>query len=114
MTFLELLQILLAIGTIGTGLISLIRPRAIEGFTGLAAPGPRGITEIRAVLGGAFIGLGVSPLILDIPQAYQVLGITYLIIAASRITGIALDSSHTRSNYISLAVEVVAGIILLL
>jgi hypothetical protein len=52
MTVLEILKIIAAIGTIATGLFSLVRPRAIFGFTGLSAPGPRGITEIRAVLGG--------------------------------------------------------------
>jgi hypothetical protein len=60
------------------------------------------------------MGLGVSPLILDTPEAYQMLGITYLIIAAARIIGLVLDRSFERSNYISLVVEVIAGVILLL
>lgn len=114
MTFLEILQIIMAVGTIATGLISLIRPRAVQGFTGLSAPGARGITEIRAILGGAFIGLGVAPLILGVPAAYQMLGIVYLVIAVARIAGIVLDKSFEQSNWISLAVEIVAGIILLL
>jgi hypothetical protein len=95
-------------------LISLIRPRAVPGFTGLSAPGPRGITEIRSILGGGFVGLGLAPLILGAPAAYRMLGITYLVIAAARIFGIVLDRSFERSNWISLAVEIVAGIILLL
>jgi hypothetical protein len=49
MTVLQILQIVLAALTIATGLISLIRPRAVLGFTGLAVPGARGVTEIRAV-----------------------------------------------------------------
>jgi hypothetical protein len=114
MTFLEILKAVMAVGTIATGLISLIRPRSVQGFTGLSAPGPRGITEIRAILGGAFIGLGLAPLILGAPAAYQMLGITYLVIAVARIAGIALDRSFERTNWISLAVEIVAGIILLL
>ena len=114
MTFLEILKIVMAVGTIATGLISLIRPRAVQGFTGLSAPGPRGITEIRAILGGGFIGLGLAPLILGAPAAYQMLGITYLVIAVARIAGIVLDKSYEGSNWISLAVEIVAGIILIL
>ena len=39
------LQIVAAIGTVLTGLVSLIRPRAVQGFTGLKAEGGRGITE---------------------------------------------------------------------
>jgi len=114
MTFLEILQIIMAVGTIATGLISLIRPLAVQGFTGLSAPGPRGITEIRAILGGAFVGLGLAPLILGVPAAYQMLGIVYLVIAVARIAGILLDKSFEQSNWISLAVEIVAGIILVL
>ena len=114
MTFLEILKIIMAVGTIATGLISLIRPRSVQGFTGLTAPGPRGITEIRAILGGGFIGLGLAPLILGAPAAYQMLGVTYLAIAVARIVGLVLDRSFEGSNWISLAVEVVAGIILLL
>ncbi|MFC2015381.1 DUF4345 family protein [Chloroflexota bacterium] len=114
MTFLEILKAIMAVVTIATGLISLIRPRSVQGFTGLSAPGPRGITEIRAILGGAFIGLGLAPLILGSPAAYQMLGITYLVIAVARFAGIVLDRSFERSNWISLVVEVVAGIILLL
>jgi hypothetical protein len=114
MTFLEIVQIILAVGTIVTGLVSLVWPRSVQGFTGLSAPGPRGVTEIRAVLGGAFIGLGLAPLVLGVQAAYQVLGITYLVIAVARIAGIVLDRSFERSNWISLAVEIVGGIILIL
>jgi len=113
MTFLEIVQIILAAGTILTGMISLIVPRSVQGFTGLTAPGPRGISEIRSVLGGGFIGLGLAPLILG-GVAYDMLGVAYLAIAVARIASIVLDKSYDRSNWISLAVEIVAGIILLL
>jgi hypothetical protein len=42
------------------------------------------------------------------------LGITYLIIAAARLAGLVLDQSGERSNYLSLAIEIVAGIVLIL
>ena len=114
MSFLEILQIAAAIATILTGLVSLVRPRAVQGFTGLSAPGARGLAEIRAILGGAFIGLGVAPLILGGPDAYRMLGITYLVIAAARVVGIVVDRSTESSNLISLVVEVVFGVLLLL
>jgi hypothetical protein len=109
-----ILQNFLAVVTIATGLVSLIRPRAVMGFTGLVVSSARGITEIRAVLGGTFIGLGVAPLVLNTPAAYQMLGITYLAIAVARVGGIALDRSFERSNWISLLIEIAAGIILML
>jgi hypothetical protein len=114
MTILEILKIIAAIGTIAAGLISLIRPRSVLGFTGLMVPGARGLTEIRAVLGGAFVGLGAAPLILSAPAAYYTLGITYLTIAVARTAGTIVDKPLERSNFISLVVEIVFGIILVL
>jgi hypothetical protein len=109
---LTILKIIVAVGTVATGLYALVRPKAVYGFTGLEAPGPRGITEIRSILGGAFIGLGVVTLILRVPAAYQTLGAMYLAIAAVRVVSIFLDRSAVPSNWISLAVEVVFGVIL--
>jgi len=110
----RILQIIAAIGTIATGLVSLIRPRSVTGFTGLNASGPRGITEIRAVLGGFFVALGAIPLILNVPETYQMLGITYLVVAAVRMASMIIDRSVVQSNIISLVVEIIFGIILVL
>ena len=111
---LQILKIIAAVGTIVTGLVSLIWPRSVQGFTGLSAPGPRGITEIRAVLGGFFIALGAAPLILNAPAAYCMLGIAYLAVAAVRAVSMFVDKSVVQSNIISLAVEIIFGVILVL
>ena len=115
MTFLQILKILAALATLITGLISFLRPRSVFGFTGLNAPGPRGITEIRAVLGGAFIGLGLAPLLLgNSPLTYQILGLMYIAIALTRGIGLVVDKSVVQSNVISLVTEIVLGVILVL
>ena len=111
---LEVLQIIAALGTVATGLISLIRPRSVTGFTGLNPNGPRGITEIRAVLGGVFVALGIAPLILATPEAYRMLGIAYLAVAVVRTVSMVLDKSVEQSNIISVVVEIVFGVILVL
>jgi hypothetical protein len=109
-----ILKIIAAIATIITGLISLIWPRSVRGFTGLEAPGPRGITEIRAVLGGFFIALGTVPLIFQSAGMFLMLGLAYLGVALVRAVSIILDKSFLQSNFISLAVEVFLGLILIL
>jgi hypothetical protein len=111
---LQALHIIAAIGTLLTGLFSLIRPRAVQGFTGLSADSGRGITEIRAILGGVFVALGAAPLILNAPAAYQMLGITYLVVAGTRAVSMWVDKSVVRSNLISLATELVLGVVLVL
>jgi hypothetical protein len=114
MTYLTILKILSAVFTIAFGLYSVILPRAIKGFTGLDVTGPRGVTEIRAVMGGTFVGLGLAALFLTSPVAYQTLGIAYFVIAATRIVSMLVDKSVMSSNIISVVSELVLGLILVL
>jgi hypothetical protein len=112
--FLTILQIIAVIGTILTGLFALLAPTRIQGFTGIQPVGGRGITEVRAVFGGLFIGLGLAALLLDTAVSYPLLGWMYLAIGAVRAVSMFADKSVERSNLISLVVEIVFGVILVL
>ncbi len=111
---LRVLKIIAALGTIGTGLLALLKPESVYGFTGLRAEGGRGITEIRAILGGLFIALGAVALYYRAPEYYLMLGISYLGIGLVRAISMFVDNSIERSNIISLVVEIVFGVILIL
>jgi hypothetical protein len=113
MNLLIVLKIIASIATAATGLLAFLKPSAAYGFTGLTANGPRGVSEIRAVLGGLFIALGAAPLFLGQP-AYLMLGIGYLAIAAARVFSILFDKSYAQSNLISLGIEILLGIILVI
>lgn len=109
------LKIAAAIVTILVGLISLVNPNGIRGFTGLDVAGnARGTTEVRAILGGFFIGLGLAPLIWrsQAEPMYLMLGFTYLVVAGVRIVSMVVDKSVVQSNIISVISEVILGIIL--
>ena len=112
--FLQILKVVAGIATILTGLASLLWPLKILGFTGLDVNGGRGITEIRAVLGALFVGLGAGVLYFNMPEPYQVLGITYLVMALVRGISMFIDNSVVSSNIISVVVELAFGIILVL
>lgn len=114
MDFLLILKIICGVATALTGLYAVLRPKAIEGFTGLVAPGARGITEFRAVFGTFFIGIGIAVIVLNSAAAYQLLGIGYLAIFVGRLVSMFVDKSFERSNYISLATEIVLGVLLVL
>jgi hypothetical protein len=111
MNFWIVLKIIAALATIGTGFLAFLKPAATYGFIGLNPTGVRGISEIRAVLGGLFIGLGAAPFFLGL-VAYQMLGIGYLAIAAARAFSMLFDKSYAQSNIISLVIEVIFGLIL--
>ena len=107
------IKIIAALATAVTGLLAFVKPSAVYGFTGLTANGVRGVSEIRAIFGGLLIALGVVPLFLG-SVAYQMLGIGYLGIAAARAFSIVFDKSTAQSNLISLAIEVVLGVLLVI
>jgi hypothetical protein len=114
MGLIAILKIIAAVLTIGTGMLSLLKPKSVYGFTGLQAEGGRGITEIRAILGGLFIAVGAAVLIFRQDSTYAVLGITYLGIALVRLISMFVDHSVERSNIISLVTEIVLGVILVI
>ena len=110
----NVLKIVAAIATIGTGLLSLLRPRSVIGFTGLSAEGGRGITEIRSILGALFVALGGAVLYFQDSETYAMLGIMYLFVALVRLISIFVDESAEQTNIISLISEVILGVILVL
>ena len=112
--FLLTLKYIAAFATILTGVISLFWPLKVLGFTGLDVNGGRGVTEIRTILGALFVGLGAAVLYFSIPETYQVLGITYLVMALVRGISMFMDKSVVSSNVISFVAEVLLGIILVL
>jgi len=112
MDVLFILKILAALATIATGLLAFFKPGAAYGFTGLSAEGVRGLSEMRSIFGGLFIGLGIAPFYLG-DVAYTMLGVSYLAIAIARAFSIVYDKSYAQSNWISLVVEIILGIILI-
>ena len=112
MDIIVILKYAAVIVTILTGVYSLVQPKKIKDFTGLEASSPRAITEIRAVMGGTFIGLGTAALIFPTPEVFKTLAITYAAIAVIRGISMVTDKSIVRSNVISLVSEVVLVIIL--
>ena len=114
MLFLQILKYVAVAVTLFTGLYSLLQPKKIKGFTGLEASSPRAITEIRAVMGGTFIGLSVAALIFPIREVYLTLAFAYIAIAILRAVSMVLDHTLEKSNWISLASEVVLILFLVL
>lgn len=114
MDFIQILKIFAVVVTLLTGLYSLIQPKKIKGFTGLEASSPRATTEIRAVMGGTFVGLGIAALIFPIREVFLMLAITYAAIGAIRGVSMVLDKSMEKSNLISLVTEVLLVVILVL
>jgi hypothetical protein len=110
---LQYLQYLACILTIISGLFALFSPEKAVSLSGIVPKGGRGLTEIRCLMGGLYLALGVSPFLLG-GVAFTMLGIGYLAISLVRLVSIFIDKSGTQSNWMSLALEFVLGLILVL
>jgi hypothetical protein len=110
---LQYLQYLACILPIISGLFALFSPERAVSLTGLVPKGGRGLTEVRSLMGGLYIGLGVAPFILG-GVAFTMLGIGFLSIALVRLISIFVDKSGTQSNWMSLALELGLGVVLVL
>jgi len=112
-TILQYLQYLACILTLVAGLFALFSPERAVVLTGLKPQGGRGLTEIRCIMGGLYVALGLTPFFLG-KTAFVVLGIGYLAIAIVRLISIFIDKSASSSNWGSFALEFVLGVILVL
>jgi hypothetical protein len=107
------LKILAALATAAIGSLALVKPNVTYGFIGLNVSCVRGVSEIRAIFAGMFIALGIVPLFLG-TAAYKMLGISFLGIAVAHTISILFDKSYAQSNFISLAIKIVLGAILII
>jgi hypothetical protein len=111
MEFSQILKLFAVLITLKTGIYPIFRPRQIERNTGLAAATPRGLTEIRASIGGMLTGLGIATLVYPGPVVCKVMGIVFAAIAVTRGISIVVDRSFERSNFYSLTTEIVLAIL---
>jgi len=115
MNILAILKMAAAGVTALIGVALIAAPWRVQGFTGLEVENPRGITEMRAAMGGFYLGAGLAPLLFaaQAQPMYLLLGLTYAIVALVRLVGMFVDRSVTSSNVISLVSEAVLAAVLL-
>ena len=105
---------LIAIATLMFGVWATLAPRKLLLLVGLAAQDGRGITEARVAFGAIYIGTGLTCLWFREQAVFAALGFAYLVMAGVRLVAIVRDQSSDRSNWASLALETVMGLLLLI
>lgn len=73
------------------GLVALVSPETLARQTGLVADGPLGRSELRALFGGVFIGIGIAALLLGSPAAHLVGAAAFLGGAAAKVLSATLE-----------------------
>jgi hypothetical protein len=96
----ELVNILLALLSIGLGAVGWLAPaytmRVLDLQRGATT---MGVSEIRAASGALFVGLGLGALVLGVPAAYAMIGFAWGGAAIGRLTSILRDEAPTRRTW---------------
>jgi hypothetical protein len=102
----DLLNLILALVSIGLGAIGWIAPRYTLAVLDLR-PGEStmGLSEMRAASGALFVGLGAGALVIGTPEAHLMAGIAWAFAAAGRLTSVLFDARPTARTGAFLAVE---------
>lgn len=95
------------------GIVAFLQPERFAAQVGLAADGPLGRSELRAVFGGVFAGIGVACLVVAGPAAYVVGGAAFLGGAAAKLVSAALERGVFPAALLGLVVDVVLGALFL-
>ena len=94
---------------------ALLRPYEAAQIAHLKPDDATGTAEARISFGGLSLMMGVGPLLLNEPAAYQVVGIAFLGAFVTRIVTLVVDHPQTRSPFVISGVfELVVGLVLLL
>lgn len=89
------------------GLVLLLAPRLSMRILRLRpAPGhDEAVGEIRALLGGFHLGIGLSTILFAQPLVYLALGLCWALAAFGRFVSMLSDDGNTVYNWLRLAVE---------
>ncbi len=100
MTAIDLINIGVALLTIVLGMMGWLAPRwTMQQLDMQSGPTNMAYTEVSAVSGCLFVGLGLGALFLNEPLAWAVLGMAYAGAALGRITSIFRDNAASRQSW---------------
>lgn len=100
MTAIDYINFAVAIVTVGLGLCGWIATRWTMSVLDMqAGPSNMGYTEVSAVSGCLFVGIGLGVMVLNEPMAWVALGLAYGGAAVGRVTSILRDNAGSRQSW---------------
>ncbi len=87
------------------GLIGFFKPMLILGNMKVEINSPMGWSEIRAVLGGMNLGLGIAAFTLGSPAVFTAIGIAWAVLILARLWSMVADSTSLKETIPGLIVD---------
>jgi hypothetical protein len=106
LTLVDMINIVVGLLTVGLGLLGWLAPRwTMQQLDMVAGPTNMAYTEVSAVSGCLFVGLGLGAIYLNEPLGWVVVGIAYAGAAVGRVTAIFRDKACSRQAWTFFASE---------
>jgi len=100
LTAIDMINMVVGVTTVALGLMGWLAPRWTMQFLDMqAGPSNMAYTEVSAVSGCLFVGMGLGAMILNEPLAWVVLGLAYGGAALGRVTSILRDNAGSRQSW---------------
>jgi Domain of unknown function (DUF4345) len=96
------------------GIVGFLKPLMVAKLVGLRPSEPHGISEIRATLGGFFIGLGGFAMYSQNTVIYGAIGMGWVGAAIARVCSLVIDRKINKENIGGVFLEGGIGLLLLL
>lgn len=109
----EWLPIIASVLLLGLGAVGLFAPNTIARLVCLEAYAPMGVTELRVIYGGIFLGAGASALYFREQPIFLTLGVALGLAAVVRAIAMVPDGSVSAKNVGSVAGEAVLAVLFL-
>ncbi len=111
----QFLNVAACIALILFGVYALVRPYEAGQIAHLKPEDANGTAEVRISFGGLSLFMGIAPLLLNDPAAFQVVGITFLGAFVTRMFTLFIDHPQTETMFkVSGLFELLVGLILVL
>lgn len=109
----EWLPIVASIVLLALGILGLLAPHTVAGLVCIKPSAPMGVTEIRVVYGGIFLGAGAAALYFQEQPMFTMLGLVLGLAALVRLISMWPDRSLSVKNGGSVIGEAVLAVLFL-
>ncbi len=106
LTAIDLINVTVGLATIVLGMLGWLAPRwTMQQLDIQSGPSNMAYTEVSAVSGCLFVGMGLGAIMINEPLAWVILGLAYGGAAIGRVTSIFRDNAASRQSWTFFGVE---------
>lgn len=98
---------------LGLGLVGTFRPQLIMNGAGISTSTGHGQQELRALMGGTFLGIAAALLTVGSSDVYRVAGYAFFGVVVAKLYGQVVDKPAVKNSVPGLVIDLVLGLLLL-